>query len=50
MVTSYALLKADTCVERLLVGTAISAMVILSIFIAWGLIQGKYSMIWLYRF
>ena len=43
VVTSYALFKADVWVEKVLVGTAIIAMVILSIVIVWGIAVGKYS-------
>ena len=45
LVCGYALFRADVWVERVLVGATIFAMVILSIVIAWGVIDGRYSIV-----
>ena len=49
-VTGYALFRADAWVERVIVGAALIAMAILSLVIALGIIEGKYSIVSPYRF
>ena len=45
-----ALSKLDLWIERLLVSVAIIAIAILTIAIAWGIIEGRYSIISPYHF
>ena len=50
LVCGYALLWVDNWMERLFIGAVVIAMIILSIAIAWGLIEGRYSIVSPYRY
>jgi hypothetical protein len=50
VVGGYALFRADAWVELLLVRITAIAMLILSIAIAWGIIEGRYSIVWPFKF
>ena len=45
LVCGYVLFRADVWAERAHVGAAIVAIVILSIVIAWGLVDGGYAIV-----